>query len=101
MLSYPLIPVNDKPKITASNVKPIEGTDNVTLTCQKATTGQVTSVTWYKNNIKIARTRNELYVIGNDRSNAGNYSCDITIQRNVTSLLSEEVHITFLCKFLI
>ena len=97
--SHPLISVNDKPKITASNVIPIEGRDNVTLTCQKATTGQVNSVTWYKNNNKITSTRNELYVIGNNRSNAGNYSCDITIQNNITSLMSDNIRITFICKY--
>ena len=99
MSSYPLISVNDKPKIIASKVKPIEGTDNVKLTCQKATTGQVTSVTWYKNNNKITGARSELYVTGNNRSNAGNYSCSITIRNSITSQISDNIGIIFICKY--
>ena len=90
-----------KPNITASNMTLIEGRDNVSLTCRKATFGQVNAVTWYKNNNIITSTGNASYIIENDRSNSGYYSCVIKIQRNVTSQMSDKVKITFLCKYLI
>ena len=86
----------------SSNDSPVEGKHNVVLTCESATTDNVTSIKWYKDNKEITSMANNTYSLpGNRRANSGSYQCEVVTKNVVLSSLSDVKNVTFLCKLLL
>ena len=92
---------NDKPGLNTSNNSPVEGSDNVTLTCSSSTSDVVVRYIWYKNNITIPSARNHTYPLPhNTRNDDGHYSCMVLTKNAGNSSISDRVTVKFLCKAL-
>ena len=94
---------NDQPTVVSSNNSPVEGRDNVTLTCVPATTDTITGYEWYKDDSKITinATNNTYSLPANKRANSGLYQCKV-MTKNLPGLSRSEVkNVTFLCKLLL
>ena len=89
----------DKPVLTVSTTKPKEG-ENVIFTCNVNNTDEIKSYEWYHNGNKISDETNKIYSLTNgDRTNSGNYFCNVTSQNFQNS--SEKISVTYLCKYTI
>ena len=92
---------NDRPGLNTSNNSPVEGSDNVTLTCSSSTSDVVVRYIWYKNNITIPSARNHTYQLPNNaRNDDGHYSCMVLTKNAGNSSISDRVTVKFLCKAL-
>ena len=92
---------NDKPGLNTSNNSPVEGSDNVTLTCSSSTSDVHVRYIWYKNNITIPSARNHTYPLPNNaRNDDGHYSCMVLTKNAGNSSISDRVTVKFLCKAL-
>ena len=90
---------NDRPRIISSVNHPLEGQDNVVLTCVPATTVSIVDFEWYKDNRFISRGINDTYTIpANKRTNSGAYQCKVYAKNIPISPLSNSKNVTFLCK---
>ena len=90
---------NDKPVLTSSVVSPVEGINNVTLTCSAATSDTVTGYVFYKNNVQISvRTSSNYLLPNNSRTADGNYTCEVTTGKAPRSPKADKVAVKFLCK---
>ena len=85
----------------ASHDFPIEGTDSVTLTCNKVTSDAdiVKSYKWCKNGAEVVGHNAKTYNIGTYRTASGNYTCKAVTKWTGTSDESDSKDITFLCKY--
>ena len=89
---------NDKPTLTTTTGSPLEG-GSVTLTCTAATSDEIDSHTWYKNNIQIAGATTNSYRLPNEtRVDDGNYTCTVTTKSVGESFKSDNITIRYLCK---
>ena len=91
---------NDKPTVTSSDDTPVESTDIVTLTCEKATNDQITSHEWYADDKKIDGESSNKYTLpDNKRTNSGSFTCRIATSNSPVSPKSDTKKVTYLCKF--
>ena len=89
---------NDKPNITTTNQHPLDQYDNVTLTCLPVTTDVVTKFQWLKDEQIVEGVISESFMVGNNRSSSGNYSCRVRTTRVGRSTESTKEAVIFLCK---
>ena len=75
----------------------MENTDDVTLTCNEATTYSVTSYEWYFNNVKKDGETAKTLRIGTKRSATGKYECKV-VTGSVKSVKSIQKIVLFLCE---
>jgi hypothetical protein len=87
----------DTPVIVVSNVSPKEG-ENVTFTCDVNNTDVINGYEWYHDGTKVSNGTSNQYVLTNgDRSNTGNYYCNVTSQSFQRQSATKSV--IFLCKY--
>ena len=90
---------NDKPVLTTSVVSPVEGTHNVTLSCTAMTSDNVTGYVFYRNNVQISVRTSKSYTLpNNNRTDDGNFTCEITTSKAPRSPKADPVAVMFLCK---
>ena len=80
-----------------SKESPVEDTDNVTLTCNEATTNNVSSYEWYFNDEKKVGEASKTIEIGSKRNASGKYECKV-VTRNGTSVKSIKKNVLYLCE---
>ena len=99
IMLFPFFSDNDHPRIISSIDHPLEGQDNVVLTCVPATTDSIVAFEWYKDKRFISSGTNDTYMIpGNKRTNSGAYQCKVYAKNIPISPLSNRKNVTFLCK---
>ena len=93
---------NDKPNITTTNQHPLDQVNNVTLTCVPITTdASILGFQWIKDEKRVEGVISETFMIGNNRSSSGNYSCHVRTCHIGKSGESKKEAVIFLCKLML
>ncbi len=91
--------VNDKPTAKASPDNPVDGVDDVILTCDEATNEADPTYEWYKSDVKEGPNTKE-YNIGKLKAASGSYTCAVVGKAHTgTSVKSNAVEVKILCKY--
>ena len=91
---------NDEATVGSKTNYPEEGVDNVQLKCNAYSSGGIVSFEWYKDGTRIPNANTMKYPLpGNKRANSGSYQCKAVSNQAPISPISDEVIITFLCKY--
>ena len=86
----------DTPVVNVSSTSPTEG-ETVNFTCNVNTNDIIKGYGWYYNGTQISGERSKEYSLTNgNRSNSGNYSCNVSTQNINKS--SQEIMLIYICK---
>ena len=87
----------DRPVVDVSSTSPTEG-ETVNFTCNVNTNDVINGYAWYYYNSQISDATSKVYPLTNgNRSNSGNYSCNVASQNYNKS--SREISVEYLCKY--
>ena len=76
----------DTPVVNVSSTSPTEG-ETVNFTCNVNTNDIIKGYGWYYNGTQISGERSKEYSLTNgNRSNSGNYSCNVSTQKHQQKL---------------